>query len=95
MSLYRQLYAQLRTAILTGGLPPGTRIPATRTMAAQLGVARNTVLSAVEQLTAEGYLEAQQGSGTIVTIQLSPEMTRYAGKTGSARQAPHTLSATG
>ncbi|HDO51284.1 MAG TPA: GntR family transcriptional regulator, partial [Rhizobiales bacterium] len=64
-SLYRQLYEQLRGAILDGRLPAGTRIPSSRAMAAQLGVARNTVLAAVEQLAAEGFLEARRGSGTL------------------------------
>jgi GntR family transcriptional regulator/MocR family aminotransferase len=54
--LHRQLYGQLREAVLSGQLRPGTRLPATRTLAAELGCARNTVVSAFEQLFAEGYL---------------------------------------
>lgn len=77
-SLYRQLYEQLRAAILNGQLTAGTHIPATRAMAGQLGVARNTVLAAVEQLAAEGFLEAKQGSGTVVSARLAPELTRAA-----------------
>lgn len=77
-SLYRQIYEQLRSAILKGQLAAGTHIPASRTMAGQLGVARNTVLAAVEQLAAEGFLDARQGSGTVVSARLAPELTRAA-----------------
>ena len=77
-SLYRQLYTQLRNAILSGQLPAGTRIPASRSMAVQLGVARNTVLAALEQLAAEGYLETRQGAGTVVSGELHRDLMRAA-----------------
>jgi len=64
--LYQQLFAQLRGSILAGRLAPGARIPASRVLARQLGVGRNTVLTAVGQLCAEGYLDARGGSGTRV-----------------------------
>jgi GntR family transcriptional regulator / MocR family aminotransferase len=66
VSLYRQLYEQLRAAILDGRLQPGARLPSTRALAEELGVARNTVMGAYEQLLAEGYLEGATGSGTYV-----------------------------
>ena len=94
-SLYRQLYEQLRGAILDGRLPAGTRVPSTRIMAGQLGVARNTVLTAVEQLTAEGFLEARQGAGTLVSAQLSAELTQAAHKRTSARRPAYSLSDAG
>ncbi len=62
--LYRQLYDALREAILDGRLHPGARLPSSRTLAGDLGVGRNTVLTAYDQLTAEGYLEGQVGTGT-------------------------------
>src|SRR4029077_17669073 len=62
--LHRQLYGALREAILTGRLRPGTRLPATRTLARDVGAARNTVVTAFEQLVAEGYLESRVGDGT-------------------------------
>ena len=65
--LYRQVYAGLRGAILDGRLPGGVRLPSTRALAEQLGLARNTVSSAYEQLFAEGYVEAAVGSGTFVS----------------------------
>jgi len=52
--LYRQLYERVRLAILTGQLATGARLPATRTLADQLGVSRNTVYLAYQQLLAEG-----------------------------------------
>lgn len=64
--LYRQLYDAVRDAVLSGTLPSGERVPATRTLARHLGVSRNTVLEAFEQLFAEGYLETEQGKGTFV-----------------------------
>jgi GntR family transcriptional regulator/MocR family aminotransferase len=56
----------LRDAILEGRLGPGSRLPATRDLARQLGVARGTVVVAYEQLTAEGYLRGERGAGTFV-----------------------------
>lgn len=72
--LHRQLYAELRNAILSGRFPAGSPLTATRTLARDLGISRNTVLSAFEQLRAEGYLEARPGSGTSVTRALPDEM---------------------
>ncbi|MEU5887726.1 PLP-dependent aminotransferase family protein [Streptomyces sp. NPDC047461] len=56
----------LRDAVRDGRLAPGARLPATRRLAAELGVSRGTVKSAYDQLVAEGYLTARQGSGTQV-----------------------------
>jgi GntR family transcriptional regulator / MocR family aminotransferase len=72
--LYAQLYEQIRSAILRAELKRGARLPSTRELAGQLGVSRNTVLSAFEQLLAEGYLEGQTGSGTYVASTLPEEM---------------------
>jgi GntR family transcriptional regulator / MocR family aminotransferase len=56
----------LRDAVQTGRLRPGLRLPASRTLATDLGIARNTVAEAYAQLVAEGWLSARQGSGTRV-----------------------------
>src|SRR5919107_1638003 len=72
--LYRQLYENLRQAILTGQLVPGTRLPSTREVAAELGLSRNTVMNAFEQLLAEGYVEGHVGSGTFVSQALPDEL---------------------
>lgn len=65
-ALYRQLYRALRSAILEGRLGPEERLPSTRAFAAELGLSRNTVLQAMEQLIAEGYATGRVGSGTYV-----------------------------
>lgn len=62
----RQLYRLLRQAILDRVLPADTRLPSSRDLATELGISRNTVLYAFEQLLAEGYVEARPGSGTYV-----------------------------
>ncbi|MGE3287778.1 MAG: PLP-dependent aminotransferase family protein [Pseudonocardia sp.] len=72
--LRARLYAQLRAAILGGQLPAGTRLPSSRMLAAELGVSRNTVLAALEQLYAEGYVEGRHGSGTFVTRSLPDDL---------------------
>ncbi|SFD02082.1 MocR-like pyridoxine biosynthesis transcription factor PdxR [Massilia yuzhufengensis] len=68
--LFRQLYARLKDAILHGQLAPGARLPATRELAQLLGVSRQTVLAAYDQLTAEGYLRGGVGQGTFVDVAL-------------------------
>lgn len=64
----RGLERALREAIRSGHLPDGIRLPSTRDLAAQLGLARGTVTAAYDQLTAEGYLVARRGSGTHVAL---------------------------
>lgn len=72
--LYRQLYGQVRDAVLTGRLAPGMRLPSSRALADELGCSRNTVVNAFEQLLSEGYLEGQVGSGTYVSSVLPDEL---------------------
>ncbi|MGL4576069.1 MAG: PLP-dependent aminotransferase family protein [Burkholderiaceae bacterium] len=72
--LNRRLYLILRGAILANRLPVGSQLPSTRTLASELNLSRNTVLSAINQLLAEGYLTARQGSGTFVADML-PDST--------------------
>ncbi|TDD30615.1 PLP-dependent aminotransferase family protein [Kribbella turkmenica] len=60
--LVRALHASIRS----GRLPAGTRLPSSRSLAKDLGIARNTVADAYGQLVAEGWLTARQGSGTVV-----------------------------
>ncbi|MFD4698402.1 MocR-like pyridoxine biosynthesis transcription factor PdxR [Streptomyces niveus] len=62
----------LREAVRTGRLTPGTRLPSSRTLAADLGMARNTVADAYAELVAEGWLTARQGSGTRVARRAAP-----------------------
>ncbi|MFD5847862.1 MocR-like pyridoxine biosynthesis transcription factor PdxR [Streptomyces chartreusis] len=62
----------LRDAVRSGRLAPGTRLPPYRSLAADLGVARNTVADAYAELVAEGWLTARQGSGTRVAERAEP-----------------------
>lgn len=64
--LYQQIYQQIRGRILQGELPPGSRLPASRTLARQYGLGRITVTTAYDQLLAEGYVASQTGAGTFV-----------------------------
>ncbi|WP_326797922.1 PLP-dependent aminotransferase family protein [Streptomyces sp. NBC_01808] len=66
------LVRSLRDAVRTGRLAPGTRLPSSRALAADLGVARNTVADAYAELVAEGWLTARQGSGTRVAARSEP-----------------------
>ena len=68
--VFRQIYQRLRSAILSGTFRPGTKLPSTRELAAQLGVSRPTVISAFEQLLAEGYTFGKKGAGTYVAADL-------------------------
>jgi GntR family transcriptional regulator/MocR family aminotransferase len=65
--LHRQVYEQLRRAILEGRLRSGQRVPSTRTLAVEIGISRLPVLTAYEQLRHEGYLAGRTGSGTYVS----------------------------
>lgn len=78
--LYRQLYNKIQQAILTGQLPGGTRLPASRVLAAELAVSRNTVITAFEQLLAEGYLEGKIGAGTYVARVLPDDLLKVQAK---------------
>lgn len=89
-SIHQQLYDRIRAAIASGQLTPGERLPATRSLAAQLGVARGTVDAAYARLMGEGYLAGRGQAGTIVSpalriataapkaIQASPSLERGA-----------------
>lgn len=77
--LYRWLYEELRSAILSGQLRPGSRLPATRDLAAQYGLSRPTIVTAFEQLHSEGYVEGKVGSGTFVS-QTLPDQLLHAPK---------------
>lgn len=62
----------LREAVRGGRLAPGTRLPSSRSLAVDLGIARNTVADAYADLVAEGWLTARQGSGTRVAERAVP-----------------------
>jgi GntR family transcriptional regulator/MocR family aminotransferase len=81
--LRRGLTDALREAVRTGRLASGTRLPSSRALAADLGIARNTVADAYADLVAEGWLDARQGSGTRVAER------RVVPPAGAARRARH------
>lgn len=70
--LYRQIEDYLRQSILSGSLPPGAALPATRELARQLGVSRITVQNAYAGLESDGLILSHEGSGTFVAPPLTP-----------------------
>ncbi|AUY48062.1 PLP-dependent aminotransferase family protein [Streptomyces sp. CB01881] len=85
------LMAALREAIRSGRLAPGTRLPPYRTLAADLGVARNTAADAYAELVAEGWLTARQGSGTTVADRAEPVAPSRARRVSPPRPIAHDL----
>ncbi len=90
---YRALYEQLRSSILSGQLKAGSRLPPSRALAAEMGVSRNTVIAAFEQLESEGYVTGRQGSGTYVAHVLpeqllSPDLHDAPAGLGSSSTSP-------
>jgi len=82
----RSLATALRAAILDGRLAPQTRLPAARSLAADLGISRNTVADVYAQLTAEGWLEARVGAGTWVSGHAPTAVTGPARSPRAARR---------
>ncbi len=70
----RWLVASLRARILDGGLPGGSRLPASRDLARQYGLSRGTVVAAFAELVSEGYLRGTVGAGTFVHESLPEEL---------------------
>ncbi|HEU4799144.1 MAG TPA: PLP-dependent aminotransferase family protein, partial [Gemmatimonadales bacterium] len=77
----------LRQEILSGRLRAGTRLPASRTLAREHGVARGTVQAAFEQLRVEGYVRARTGSGTYVAEELPDSLLRVERPAVASRDA--------
>src|SRR5215471_7343521 len=69
-TLYRQIYEHIRTAISSGQLQPGGRLPSTRRLAEEFATARDTVDAAYAMLAGEGYVVARGPAGTIVSPDL-------------------------
>jgi GntR family transcriptional regulator/MocR family aminotransferase len=85
---YRRLYLGIRNAILDARLKPGEKLPATRDLAQQLRLSRNTVVNAFDLLMSEGYLEGRVGAGSFVATSL-PDHLFNPRETNNAI-APHT-----
>src|SRR6516164_6015807 len=73
--MWRWLYTELRSAIIAGRLKFGARLPSTRNLAAQYGLARSTVVAAFQQLQAEGFVSSEVSAGTFVVPAPAWEMT--------------------
>lgn len=74
----RRLYEATKAAILSQQLNAGCKLPSTRNLAKELGIARNTIIAAFEQLAAEGFVVTSTGSGTYVSATL-PAVARPKG----------------
>jgi GntR family transcriptional regulator/MocR family aminotransferase len=97
VKLSRQLYLALKKAIQNLIVRTGERLPSSRAMAMDLGLARNTVMSALSQLEAEGYLETRQGSGTYVRYKISGHSigNRPSPKSDCVGEVPQAISGRG
>jgi GntR family transcriptional regulator/MocR family aminotransferase len=82
--LHRQLYEGYREAVLDGRLRPGHRLPSTRMLAHELQISRIPVVTAFEQLVAEGYVESRVGAGSFVSAVLPDQPPAHPGR----KQAP-------
>jgi GntR family transcriptional regulator / MocR family aminotransferase len=74
--LSKQIAAGIRAAIQTGRIGVGDRLPASRTLARAIGVARQVVVAAYEDLAASGHLAGRTGAGSYVAIETRPAMAQ-------------------
>src|SRR6266849_1425933 len=89
-AVYRQVYQRVRSEILSGRLARGARLPSSRTLASELGVARGTVVTAFQLLAGEGYIVSDRARGTIVNLALPPVLkqvspTKFGATPGQVR----------
>ena len=89
--VYRQIAEAIQTAARRGAMAEGQRLPATRDLARQLGVNRNTVVAAYDALAAEGWVTGQTGRGTFLTIPVDPETTTQEGRLAGFSRAAGAL----
>ncbi len=93
LPLFLQISRSIIDGIRKGQLRPWDRLPGTRALAASLGVNRNTVLAAFDELRAEGWVTATNGGGTFVShdlpIRIQPQLPTH--RTGMAAQAGYAL----
>lgn len=93
--LNRQLYYRMREAILRRVLESNVRLPSTRELATALGMSRNTVLYAYEQLFAEGFIETRAGTGTYVAHTMPDSCDGAPGHANPVHPEPARLSRRG
>lgn len=89
-ALHAQVTRALRAAMLARRLGPGQRLPPTRVLARELGVSRNTVLTAYEQLRAEGFVDGRVGSGSYAAAPVAPPVRTGDPRAGDDPVAPPT-----
>ena len=75
--MYRQIESQLRDFILSGQLPPGTKLPTIRALASDLSCSVITTRRAYQDLEGEGFIRTRQGMGTLVAQIPEEEMRSY------------------
>ena len=85
-TLQRQLFDQIRELILNDKLRSGDPVPASRALSEQLGVSRNTVILAYEQLLSEGYIESRPNVATFVSSDLPERVMAATSQSGQAEQ---------
>ena len=90
-SLQQQITQQIRCLIHDGRLAPGTRMPATRELASDLGVSRNTVIGAFQRLIADACLESREPESTFVAQRIIVD--RLARPAGTGQATPPCTSA--
>ncbi|MBR1272873.1 PLP-dependent aminotransferase family protein [Bradyrhizobium sp. AUGA SZCCT0222] len=86
--VFRQVYLQLRSAILSGALRPATKLPSTRELATQLGISRSAAVAAFEQLLAEGYAFGKKGAGTFIASDLPEPFDAVRGRRKRSASIP-------
>jgi GntR family transcriptional regulator / MocR family aminotransferase len=98
LPVYRKVYQRIRSEILSGRLAAGARLPSSRTLASELGIARGTVVTAFQMLAGEGYTVSAGARGTVVNVALprarksipSAEMAETGGKLRRSISTPPT-----
>src|SRR6201990_3368157 len=98
LPVYSQVDRRIRSEILSGRLAAGARLPSSRTLASELGVARGTVVTAFQMLAGEGYTVSAGARGTVVNVALpragkskrSAEPTETGGKLRRSISTPPT-----
>jgi GntR family transcriptional regulator / MocR family aminotransferase len=84
----KRAYALLKSQIVDGILPIGSKLPSTRAFAAEQGVSRSTVMAVFEQLAAEGYIETMQGAAATVAAGMAKLKHSSLAANKSARNNP-------
>ncbi|AVO45320.1 PLP-dependent aminotransferase family protein [Phreatobacter cathodiphilus] len=93
--IFQQIYLALREAIVANTLAPGGRLPSSRALALRLGVSRTSVVSAYDQLLAEGYVVGRGGSGTYVSDEVPAVLAPPPAPGGGSAATRRSLSVAG